>query len=88
MVKENTYPVVREVSHVVRKAPTVNYHLLRACNYSCGFCFAPFPDIPGKLELSQEKSLERVVDVLCLGLVSARLTSPVESLPCALGFLN
>ena len=64
MVKENTYPVVREVSHVVRKAPTVNYHLLRACNYSCGFCFAPFLDILGKRELSREKSIE-LVDALC-----------------------
>ena len=25
---------------------TVNYHLLKSCNMDCGFCFAPFSDLP------------------------------------------
>ncbi len=45
---------------VIRKAPTVNYHMLRACNMSCGFCFATFKDIPLKHELGRTESLELV----------------------------
>ena len=67
MSKENIYPVIQEISHVVREAPTVNYHLLKACNYSCGFCFAIFEDINGKRELNREESL-KLVDLLCQGL--------------------
>ena len=34
------------VCDVSAKVPTVNYHLWKSCNMSCGFCFATFDDIP------------------------------------------
>lgn len=61
MVKECAYGVVHPV---ILKAPTVNYHLLKACNMSCGFCFATFRDGSVKNELKLEESLE-LIDLLC-----------------------
>ena len=29
--------------------PSVNYHLWKSCNMSCGFCFATFQDIPRRI---------------------------------------
>ena len=44
---------------------TVNYHLLYACNMSCGFCFATFLDTrESGRALKKEQALE-VVDRLC-----------------------
>ena len=57
MLEEHVHPVVR-------KASTVNYHMLKACNMSCGFCFATFLDTPGLIHLSREQCLE-LVDMLC-----------------------
>ena len=48
---------------LIRKASTVNYHLLKACNMSCGFCFATFEDVSARYYLSREGSLE-LVDAL------------------------
>ena len=38
---------------------TVNYHLWKSCNMSCGFCFATFLDLPpkGVSHLSQDNSI-------------------------------
>jgi radical S-adenosyl methionine domain-containing protein 2 len=61
MVKERAF---QEYRHVIEGASTVNYHLLKACNMSCGFCFATFRDNYDNRELSREESLE-LVDKLC-----------------------
>ena len=49
------------------KIPTVNYHLWKACNMKCGFCFATFEDIQPKIlpngHLGREDCLS-VVDSL------------------------
>lgn len=34
------------VKQFAQKIPTVNFHLWKACNMSCGFCFATFDDLP------------------------------------------
>ncbi len=52
------------VRPVIRKASTVNYHMLKACNMSCGFCFATFQDSRNQNRLKPEERLE-LVDVLC-----------------------
>ena len=52
--------VQARVHSVVQKAPTVNYHMLEACNMSCGFCFATFRDVPSRHRLKREESLELV----------------------------
>lgn len=57
MIRENSARVIREVS-------TVNYHMLKACNMRCGFCFATFRDNPDKRSLKRDESL-RLVDALC-----------------------
>ena len=57
MLRECVHPVIQE-------APTVNYHMLKACNMSCGFCFATFQDIPAPDQLKAEEALE-LVDMLC-----------------------
>ena len=36
---------------VAAEVPTVNYHLWKPCNMSCGFCFATFLDLPGRAKL-------------------------------------
>ncbi len=54
MLQEHVHPVIQ-------KASTVNYHLLQACNMSCGFCFAL--NIPIR-RLKSEDSLE-LVNTLC-----------------------
>ena len=51
-------------NRVILEASTVNYHLLKACNMSCGFCFATFEDTPDKKGLSREGSL-KLVESLC-----------------------
>ena len=61
MVKECVY---EKVHPIVGKVPTVNYHILEACNMSCGFCFATFGDIPVREDLNQEECLA-LVDKLC-----------------------
>ena len=33
---------------VAAEVPTVNYHLWKPCNMSCGFCFATFLDLPAR----------------------------------------
>ena len=56
---------MKEFAHpVIRTASTVNYHLLEACNMSCGFCFATFSDIPKEYGLMRDEALA-VVDALC-----------------------
>ena len=53
---------MKEFAHpVIRTASTVNYHLLEACNMSCGFCFATFSDIPKEYGLKRDGALA-VVD--------------------------
>lgn len=38
--------------------PTVNYHLLKACNYACKYCYATFDDVKGKgISKEEQKSL-------------------------------
>ena len=49
---------------VVHRAPTVNYHLLAACNMSCGFCFATFLD--PILSRSKGEDALAIVDALCM----------------------
>ena len=61
MVKECA---IEGVHQVIQKASTVNYHLLEACNMSCGFCFATFEDIPVKKGLSREGCF-KLIDTLC-----------------------
>lgn len=39
----------------------VNYHLLRACNLRCSFCFATFRDVDGQLAFDDAR---RVIDAL------------------------
>ena len=39
------------------KPVAINYHLLRACNARCRFCFATFRDVSGRLTLAQSLSL-------------------------------
>ena len=56
---------MKEFAHpVIATASTVNYHLLEACNMSCGFCFATFSDIPKEYGLKRDGALA-VVDALC-----------------------
>ena len=57
MAKERVHPVIQ-------KASTVNYHMLKACNMSCGFCFATFGDIPSSHQLKREEAVE-LVEELC-----------------------
>ena len=52
--------------HVIEHAPTVNYHLLEACNMSCGFCFATFQDIPDLSRSHREDDAFAIVDALCM----------------------
>ena len=53
------------LSDSVEQFQTVNYHLLYACNMSCGFCFATFLDTrESGRALEKEQALE-VVDGLC-----------------------
>ena len=35
----------------------INFHLLKACNSSCRFCFATFRDVPGRLDAHQAHDL-------------------------------
>lgn len=35
-----------DVKQFTQTVPTVNYHLWKQCNMSCGFCFATFGDLP------------------------------------------
>lgn len=39
------------------KSPAVNFHLLRACDSKCTFCFATFRDISGQLEKAESLRL-------------------------------
>lgn len=50
--------------HAIQHAPTANYHLLQACNMTCGFCFATFLDIPVLPRPEREDALA-TVDALC-----------------------
>ena len=57
--------MLQECVHpLVRKASTVNYHLLKACNMRCGFCFATFEDVPGGQQLKSGEAHE-LVSLLC-----------------------
>ncbi len=49
------YPIANEVT-------TVNYHLWKSCNMSCGFCFATFLDLPpqGAIYLPQDDSIRLI----------------------------
>lgn len=52
---------------IAQKVTTVNYHLWKACNMRCGFCFATFEDAPALMadkQLPQDDAV-RVVDLLC-----------------------
>ena len=52
---------MRQVANqIIRIASTVNYHMLKACNMSCGFCFATFEDTAGMRGLNREKAFELV----------------------------
>jgi radical S-adenosyl methionine domain-containing protein 2 len=39
------------------KLISVNFHMLKECNYHCHFCFATFPEIHGRLSLNQSLAL-------------------------------
>jgi radical S-adenosyl methionine domain-containing protein 2 len=41
----------------MRLPPSINLHLLKACNASCSFCFAPFHDVRGQLSFDELRSL-------------------------------
>ena len=41
----------------------MNYHMLKACNMSCGFCFATFDDTPAAYGLTREESFE-LIDII------------------------
>ena len=57
--------MLQECVHpLIRKASTVNYHLLQACNMRCGFCFATFEDAPAGQQLKRAEALE-LLDLLC-----------------------
>ena len=57
--------MMQERAHaVIEKASTVNYHMVKACNMGCRYCFATFQDIPGSVGLKREEALE-LVDMLC-----------------------
>jgi radical S-adenosyl methionine domain-containing protein 2 len=44
----------------------VNFHLLRACNANCRFCFATFRDVQGQLTCSEaQELLERLAEAGC-----------------------
>lgn len=50
--------------------PSVNYHLWRACNANCGFCFATFEDSKGyipKGHLSEEESIRIIDEIISAG---------------------
>ena len=52
---------------ISQKITTVNYHLWKQCNMSCGFCFATFADrlpISAVQNLSEDDAI-RLVDKLC-----------------------
>ena len=57
MLQECVHPLIRKVS-------TVNYHLLKACNMRCGFCFATFEDASTGQQLNHEEAL-KLVNLLC-----------------------
>ena len=49
------------------KVTTVNYHLWKQCNMSCGYCFAVFDDLASAMphpNLSKDNAI-RLVDALC-----------------------
>lgn len=39
------------------KPVAINYHLIRACNASCRFCFATFRDVAGRIRTSEARRL-------------------------------
>ena len=47
---------------IVSEVTTVNYHLWKPCNMSCGFCFATFLDLPlqGAAYLPQDDSIRLI----------------------------
>lgn len=56
-----------DAKRMTQEITTVNYHLWKHCNMSCGFCFATFEDLPsaeGNLNLSKEDAI-RLVGALC-----------------------
>lgn len=40
--------MTKELVTAAVSGTTVNYHLLRPGNMGCGYCYAPFPDLPSK----------------------------------------
>ncbi len=51
---------------IVKEIPTVNYHLWKSCNMSCGFCFATFDDLPPQFVTYLKKDdAILLVDSLC-----------------------
>ena len=44
------------------KITTVNYHLVKGCNYGCKFCFANFNDVEKVPFKEQKKMLEIIAD--------------------------
>lgn len=41
--------------------PSVNFHVTRACNAHCSFCFATFRDVPDQLSLDDARRLIRTL---------------------------
>jgi radical S-adenosyl methionine domain-containing protein 2 len=41
--------------------PAVNFHVTRACNARCSFCFATFRDVPGQLRPTDARRLVRAL---------------------------
>jgi hypothetical protein len=41
--------------------PSVNFHVTRACNARCSFCFATFRDVPDQLPLDDARRLVRAL---------------------------
>ncbi|MCY3410073.1 MAG: radical SAM protein [Candidatus Heimdallarchaeota archaeon] len=47
---------------IMEKLVSVNYHLIKSCNYRCKFCFAHFNQLKGNY-LSKEKSLKLISEL-------------------------
>lgn len=54
----------------MNKPISVNFHINRACNFRCRFCYAPFHDVPGQLSVDQARQI--------IGLLAAAGTQKIN----------
>ena len=43
------------------KITTVNYHLVKGCNYGCKFCFANFNDVEKMVPFKEQKKMLEII---------------------------